>query len=241
MDKKNTMLLTVIAVATLLVAVVGATFAYFSVTSGSTTNTSSLQTTTKEVGTVTMTGGNTTFYLNPTAAQMAKSAAPSSWYSTPTNVDAVALADKQNINLATFTLAGAHSGDKYQCSFTWTLRTESESANYANLTADDASITINSGSGVYGFENNYTLLSTKYDTNASLNGQSGTGRVELTADNTGAATTDITAFAQWNNLADANAVADSGNQNNRANLSMTTTFNITGFNCDTVASFTSES
>jgi hypothetical protein len=31
MDKKNTMLLTVIAVATLLVAVVGATFAYFSV------------------------------------------------------------------------------------------------------------------------------------------------------------------------------------------------------------------
>ena len=32
MDKKNTMLLTVIAVATLLVAVVGATFAFFSVT-----------------------------------------------------------------------------------------------------------------------------------------------------------------------------------------------------------------
>ena len=32
MDKKNTMLLTVIAIATLLVAVVGATFAYFSVT-----------------------------------------------------------------------------------------------------------------------------------------------------------------------------------------------------------------
>ena len=30
MDKKNTVLLTVIAVATLLVAVVGATFAYFS-------------------------------------------------------------------------------------------------------------------------------------------------------------------------------------------------------------------
>ena len=32
MEKKNTMLLTVIAVATLLVAVVGATFAYFSLT-----------------------------------------------------------------------------------------------------------------------------------------------------------------------------------------------------------------
>ena len=31
MDKKNTMLLTVIAVATLLVAVVGATFAYFAI------------------------------------------------------------------------------------------------------------------------------------------------------------------------------------------------------------------
>ena len=36
MEKKNTILLTVIAVATLLVAVVGATFAYFTATSGTT-------------------------------------------------------------------------------------------------------------------------------------------------------------------------------------------------------------
>ena len=41
MEKKNTILLTVIAVATLLVAVVGATFAYFTATSGTDNNASS--------------------------------------------------------------------------------------------------------------------------------------------------------------------------------------------------------
>ena len=38
MEKKNTVLLTVIAVATLLVAVVGATFAYFTASNSSTGN-----------------------------------------------------------------------------------------------------------------------------------------------------------------------------------------------------------
>jgi len=46
MEKRNTLLLTVIAVATLLVAVVGATFAYFASTS-SVTNTLDLNTTTQ--------------------------------------------------------------------------------------------------------------------------------------------------------------------------------------------------
>ena len=41
MEKKNTILLTVIAVATLLVAVVGATFAYFTATTGNSGDTSS--------------------------------------------------------------------------------------------------------------------------------------------------------------------------------------------------------
>lgn len=59
MEKKNTVLLTVIAVATLLVAVVGATFAYFTATTAGENNqgTTGVQTTT--------TVGNVTLDMNP--------------------------------------------------------------------------------------------------------------------------------------------------------------------------------
>lgn len=49
MEKKNTVLLTVIAVATLLVAVVGATFAYFTATTTPTGNTGTVDTSTTTV------------------------------------------------------------------------------------------------------------------------------------------------------------------------------------------------
>ena len=49
MEKKNMILLTVIAVSTLLVAVVGATFAYFTATSTSTGNTNKTTVTTAEI------------------------------------------------------------------------------------------------------------------------------------------------------------------------------------------------
>ena len=58
MEKKNTVLLTVIAIATLLVAVVGATFAYFG---ASTTNTASstVKVETKPADVFNATGGST--------------------------------------------------------------------------------------------------------------------------------------------------------------------------------------
>lgn len=55
MDKKNTMLLTVIAVATLLVAVVGATFAFFTASQNA-TGTTTVEATTKAVGSIAVTG-----------------------------------------------------------------------------------------------------------------------------------------------------------------------------------------
>ena len=68
MEKKNTILLTVIAVATLLVAVVGATFAYFTATAGSTGDASATGTATSatiaEVGltTTALASSNNTIY-----------------------------------------------------------------------------------------------------------------------------------------------------------------------------------
>ena len=74
MDKKNTMLLTVIAVATLLVAVVGATFAFFAIQATSESNAKATITGSTEnanVGSVALTG-NTTLKLNLTAENMSK-------------------------------------------------------------------------------------------------------------------------------------------------------------------------
>ena len=59
MEKKNMVLLTVIAVATLLVAVVGATFAYFTATVNTTGEETSTQVTTTKLATVTYKTGDT--------------------------------------------------------------------------------------------------------------------------------------------------------------------------------------
>lgn len=56
--KGNTVLLTVIAVATLLVAVVGATFAYFTASVTGNENASSVVVKTAQIGTITYTNGN---------------------------------------------------------------------------------------------------------------------------------------------------------------------------------------
>jgi predicted ribosomally synthesized peptide with SipW-like signal peptide len=65
MERKNTVLLTVIAVATLLVAVVGATFAYFTATSSG-PNTSNLTVTTKSVDTISSSATDLTLDVNLT-------------------------------------------------------------------------------------------------------------------------------------------------------------------------------
>ncbi len=71
MEKKNTMLLTVIAVATLLVAVVGATFAYFSLTVDNNTSSTVIKAQSQDLPTITMTGGKENFGIAVAAADMA--------------------------------------------------------------------------------------------------------------------------------------------------------------------------
>ncbi len=79
MDKKNTMLLTVIAVATLLVAVVGATFAYFSV-ANATDSTVQANVQTGKIPTVTVSSEHPNLYLNVTATDMANDGVPKYYY-----------------------------------------------------------------------------------------------------------------------------------------------------------------
>ena len=71
--RKKTMLLTVIAVATLLVAVVGATFAYFSLSVSGEATATQAAVKTPSASTVTLTGSNKNLHLQVNAVDMAQS------------------------------------------------------------------------------------------------------------------------------------------------------------------------
>ena len=114
MDKKNTMLLTVIAVATLLVAVVGATFAYFAVsveqgTAGSTNVTGS---TPEQPGTVTFANENANLYLKLSAADMGQGSEKT--YYAVTTQDSRGT-DATPVNIIKASVSGGPSGVTYTC------------------------------------------------------------------------------------------------------------------------------
>ncbi len=136
MDKKNTILLTVIAVATLLVAVVGATFAYFSISGGSgTTNTTVTAQTPASNSTITVTEGDTELHLTLTAADMTQAKENTTYYAvtSESNKDAeipegsvytTTPSTKSHANLGSVTISGAPEGAKYSCKFTVTVADE---------------------------------------------------------------------------------------------------------------------
>jgi hypothetical protein len=80
MDKKNTMLLTVIAVATLLVAVVGATFAYFSISGTNSSESTVVTATSGGIGTVVLQSEESALKIHLTAADMAQPASTVGYY-----------------------------------------------------------------------------------------------------------------------------------------------------------------
>ena len=153
MEKKNTMLLTVIAVATLLVAVVGATFAYFAITADTTGVTNSVITTeTSGVGTVVFASDVTAMKLELTSADMAKDAAPKNYYAVKEsefNTDTKRWVEgpAQNHNILKVTATNTKS-DKYDCTGTLTVKlaatTANTHANLAALTNADGEVTLNS-------------------------------------------------------------------------------------------------
>ncbi len=137
MDKKNTMLLTVIAVATLLVAVVGATFAYFSIVQGEGGGTSAtkFQGTTEGVdaatfGTASLTDHTDDFYIALTAADMSQVNAGDSgkaYYATnvPNQGDGVVTSNKNDAEtfykVATAVIDGGTANKKFRCTSTATI------------------------------------------------------------------------------------------------------------------------
>ena len=195
MEKRNTLLLTVIAIATLLVAVVGATFAYFANTA-SVTNVANLTATTASSNSSFVSTG-AEISMNVTAANMVEAlgtsggnlAATSAYDTGHFNVTFVAgttesLTCTYNIKYQwdtgteAYTKTSGISGDEFTYSVSATgnanFKTETQFVNSsdtsAQLVAAD-SITDNSTSG--GTTKEYTIESKFYNFNVSQNDNAG--------------------------------------------------------------------
>lgn len=160
MDKKNTMLLTVIAIATLLVAVVGATFAYFSISADATgVKTTNVNGQATSTGAITMVTNTENLYLKLSAAEMSQTAAGESgkiYYATTTATTPEMthnyLEDQAaaTFDLVTFKLASGET--KYDCTYKYTVKITTSGVNTSAITgdlADDIKIVF-AGTGIEG-------------------------------------------------------------------------------------------
>lgn len=214
MDKKNTMLLTVIAVATLLVAVVGATFAYFSVSATSTSATATVTTKAESVGSIALNSKNAPLYLNLSADQMSKANATKTYHATTSATGYAATTAPGATAVAEIVAtAVADANVTYKCTFNYSVKTTGEEAALAVL-ADDSTLTLSASEGV-------TLNETSF--NLGTASATGTGEVTI-ADG---ATATISAAAQFTNT--------NAEQNGLAGASIVTTVTFDTFACDTVA------
>ena len=195
MEKKNTMLLTVIAVATLLVAVVGATFAYFSLSVGGNATTTATVTTGK-VGTVTITGGTTDLKLKVNATDMTQAIAQGAqhdYYAItdtewPTNEGAatggIYSKSEQKFEIGKATLAEGDENATYTCGYKVTVtkaKGSSEGDMSTALQAGDVFFTITGDeSSTIESASNVDLFSAKeeYKGTFTLKGGSATSTVK---------------------------------------------------------------
>lgn len=228
MERKNTMLLTVIAVATLLVAVVGATFAYYSVQTGANNSTTAINTTTGKAATVTYTSNTTQLYLNVTAAQMAPANVNTVYYAQTSNTDAVASATTIDYEFGKFEVTGAGASDIHECTFDWSLTTSGTLKNLADNTTNGR-ITISLGSSDTGEITSTT--GTLVGTHAfSTTAASGTAKFRATGDK-------VSTIRGTASITNTNSAQNTPSTNDISNLSdVVTTFQVTNVVCNAVAS-----
>ena len=223
MDKKNTMLLTVIAVATLLVAVVGATFAWYNVTSENTSASRTVTTTTPKVGSVALTSAGTDLYLNITGDQMADTAtAKRAYYHTTTDAAAVTTAAPSSV--ANFAVTGSDNATTYSCTFDLAITTTGAPAN---LTEGDAKVTLSLGTATGAtptFGNTLPLTAIDLTDTTATGGYTVSG---ITYTVTGNSSIDIKALAEFNTA--------NRQQNNIAETNMQTSVAFSNLACTTGA------
>ena len=168
MEKKNTMLLTVIAVATLLVAVVGATFAYFSLTVTDQSSAVSGTVTTGKIPTITATTENANLYLSVNSVEMSAAAQGTTYYAVK---DALTRnqTTKNDLSILKIETAGGEETAKYNCTATITVATSGNMASL--LQAEDAKLVLTNLNGSNGTEeiDLHDLIESSNSTTRTLN------------------------------------------------------------------------
>ena len=229
MDKKNTMLLTVIAVATLLVAVVGATFAYYTISTVDTNNTSTFTAATAKVGTVTMTRETENMHIAVSAADMSTNNQGTTYYSitgaytAPVSGPIVASRGTTAVehNLFTATASNGESDALYDCHFTLTAVKSGTMAS--ELSAGDATLVIGGAS--------------------TVDSTSANGSYDLVTHFTAANSTTLTKTVYFHNISGTAAQTLTGHlelhntsesQNDIADKTLTVTLSATGLTCEQV-------
>ena len=131
MENKRKLILTSIAFIAILIAVISASFAYFSVSTDNSGNTT-LNATVGNVGMVTLTGGES-LTLNVTAEDMAKGNAGTTYSAKNDDNETIA-------RVATATLVGGDIGATYQCRFSLTVENTS---TMTGLLETDGGVNVN--------------------------------------------------------------------------------------------------
>ena len=245
MDKKNTMLLTVIAVATLLVAVVGATFAFFAIQTDITNNSSKTTVTggTESVVTAPIAlKGTSNLKLELSDEDMSRANIGYYYYAGAdgrvkgNSAEEGNKAEDHKVTVGTVTVGQSGSADvTYKCTANYTIKidkVDGEAIQF-NDENDDAVLTLYDGDGVVvntsgGFASAKTGISLKDLTEAGADGLSGTVDFTIKSESGQDATKELQASLRIKN-------SDQQQESYLAGKSFNITIEATTFNCDTVA------
>ena len=222
--RKKTMLLTVIAVATLLVAVVGATFAYFSLsTSGGSSTTATIST--PKVGKAVISSIQPSLKLTLTAANMAKDKAGTTYYATKSGNNSESPVD---VPITQVTLSGAQDGAKYSCVTNVSVNVDESAKDMLESLKEGWAKLVLKGTSVNDDEQTIDLFEFK----TLEEPKTFTGTAEVTATSSESVTQNIlSAQLSFANIEDSGEVLNSGNQNDIAGKTLTVNITVTGGTC----------
>ena len=193
MDKKNTMLLTVVVVATLLVAVVGATFAYFTATQTSDDKTTTATVTTPTLATVSLENPTGALAVTVNNFEMAEQQAGAKYYAT--NVEGERYDKTPTPRVVSKVTVGGENVT-YNC--TWNVNVATSGDLAAGLVSGDAQVIF---SGALNQTVDVKDAKTSYE--VAVNG--------LTSANAATANNQVSAVVQFNNTAKTQNALQGGN------------------------------
>lgn len=122
MNKSKTIILTIIAVVTLLGVVAGATFAYFTFTSTISSDTNTITGTTGSVGSITLTSSTTALHITTVAEDFSETNKGDVYWSTNSTTDNYRTSSS-SYKMHDLKVTGGADNTIYKCTYTLTLTT----------------------------------------------------------------------------------------------------------------------